>query len=112
MAELTQSEFLREQQKALERMKEMQRRSQLNDTSFNMPPAPSFVKLQNESEKKSAEPKSYEKAQDNKKSLLDLTLIDKYLKDPDSLIILALILILYSEKSDKYLLFSLMYILL
>ncbi len=112
MAELTQSEFLREQQKALERMKEMQKRSQLKDIPFDMPPAPSFVKLQNESRRKTAEPQTDNIKTDTKNSVLDLPVIDKYLKDPDSLIILALILILYSEKSDKYLLFSLMYILL
>ena len=43
---MTQKEnFMYEQQKAVERMMEMNRRSKPDGNSHNMPPAPSFVKL-------------------------------------------------------------------
>ena len=43
---MTQNEFARQQQAAVERMREMNARAQINrDTSHKMPPVPSFVRL-------------------------------------------------------------------
>ena len=111
MAQMTNSEFMREQQRALERMKEMQKRSQFINEPHNMPPAPSFVKMPNGGKEVREHAKEKDSG-DVQNTVSDLPIVGKYLKDPDALVILALILILYSEKSDKYLLFSLMYILL
>ena len=43
---MNQNEFMREQQAAVERMREMNSRAQINhNTSHKMPPVPSFVRL-------------------------------------------------------------------
>lgn len=43
----SESEFLREKRRAIERMQELNRRSQLNDVPHQMPPTPSFIKVNN-----------------------------------------------------------------
>ena len=43
---MNQNEFMRQQQAAVERMREMNSRAQINkDTTHKMPPVPSFVRL-------------------------------------------------------------------
>ena len=41
----TESEFAKEKKRAIERMEELSRRSKVSSTSHEMPPAPSFVRL-------------------------------------------------------------------
>ncbi|MEE1074205.1 MAG: hypothetical protein U0K93_01860 [Acutalibacteraceae bacterium] len=130
---MTQNEFARQQQAAVERMREMNARAQINrDTSHKMPPVPSFVKV-NESRTNTAAPspeKHFENNSQAKASMdknqgfytkpqksnigtgLNIPFLDSILKDSDSTLIIGLLLILMSENSDKMLLFALIYILL
>ncbi|MBQ8203562.1 MAG: hypothetical protein IJZ75_04715 [Clostridia bacterium] len=122
-------DFLREQQAALERMREMSRRATLGNTAHNMPPSPAFLKVggvaqANDTPKKDElEGKNNDK--DNSSGIkgfidnllsgngdLGKPIFDKLGADPDMLLILGLLLILYSEKSDKMLLLALLYILM
>ena len=134
---MNQNDFLRQQQAAVERMREMNARAQINkDTSHKMPPVPSFVRLTennnpqrqhtssnqnnaNEAIKNkrnqntpthTAQPKSSQ----NKSfgNSLNIPFLDSILKDSDSTLIIGLLLILMSESSDRMLLFALIYILL
>ena len=112
--------FIMEQQKAVQRMMEMNRRSQRKDGQHNMPPAPSFVKLpENNFSFKEQTPLSEESKRDIPRSApetpkngLSLPFLDGFKIDRDTTLILGLLLILWSEKSDRYLLFALLYILL
>ena len=118
---MTQKEnFMYEQQKAVERMMEMNRRSKPDGSSHNMPPAPPFVKLNENTQKRPQEnsDKIQEKFNDtrNKESQFqtgfNLPILDSLKIDRDTTLILGLLLILWSEKSDRYLLLALLYILL
>lgn len=125
---MTESEFLRQQQAAVERMREMNARSQIpnKNTRHKMPPIPSFVSMPENSTQKTRSdtaPPVFEKAnpQENKVQLnqpfakntgLNIPFLDNILKDGDSTLILGLLLILMSENTDKTLLFALVYILL
>ena len=118
---MTENEFLRQTQAAAERMREMNSRSKQNNSqTHKMPPIPSFVKVNNNenSFNNIAEPQTAipQKTQKNKppKNMggFGIGFIDDLLKDPDSVLILGLLLILMSENSDKMLLFALIYILL
>ena len=118
---MTQKEnFMYEQQKAVERMMEMNRRSKPDGNSHNMPPAPSFVKLnENASQfKDSNAPKNppttflSEAKKESQQSGFNLPILDTLKIDRDTTLILGLLLILWSEKSDRYLLLALLYILL
>lgn len=126
-------DFLQEQQRAIERMREMSRRSTA-DTAHTMPPAPAFVKVNGKnpisdnmqenayssndkpSEKQnpdiSAQPQkpSQKHAQNASFPLFDLPFLDKLQSEPDTALLLGLLLLLWSEKADKRLLLALLYI--
>ncbi len=86
--------FQKQQQEAVQRMREMNARS-----TFKEPPEP--------------EPQK-EKQQQNNSLLgsLNLPFLDSLKKDGDATLILGILLLLFSEKADKRLLFALLYILL
>lgn len=130
---MNQNEFMRQQQAAVERMREMNSRAQINkDTTHKMPPVPSFVRLgetsqyQNPYNQKTNTPSAKEQTKNptpkpstpqthqNSSAFggLKLPFLDSLLGDGDSTLILGLLLLLMSEKSDKLLLFALVYILL
>lgn len=112
--------FMYEQQKAVERMMEMNRRSKYDSNSHNMPPAPPFVKLNGNARYFNGGDERQEDTadilrQDKKeapKAGFNLPLLDTLKIDRDTTLILGLLLILWSEKSDRYLLLALLYILL
>ncbi|MBQ6825310.1 MAG: hypothetical protein IJP34_01445 [Clostridia bacterium] len=117
---MTEKEFLFEQQAAIERMKQMNKKSMehTKKESHKMPPVPSFVKMpennQNETPKNTShipEPPKPQKTQ-NSNSSFGIPMLDGLFKDSDSALIIGLLLILFSEKSDKLLLFALIYILI
>lgn len=130
---MNQNEFMREQQAAVERMREMNSRAQFNNnTAHKMPPVPSFVRLNENSRNQNAsnpkmnmppikeqtknqspQPRTTQNNQNNSAfDGLRLPFLDSLLGDSDSTLILGLLLLLMSEKSDKLLLFALVYILL
>ena len=118
---VTQKEnFMYEQQKAVERMMEMNRRSKPDGGSHNMPPTPPFVKLNenahhfNENnERQEKRPKIlHEEKKEPPEAGFNLPILDTLKIDRDTTLILGLLLILWSEKSDRYLLLALLYILL
>lgn len=139
---MNQNEFMRQQQAAVERMREMNARAQINnDTTHKMPPVPSFVRVnenkryqtqvpQNnnnnnnntripESRQNNSVPlpqnRSAQKTQSQGNSFLselNIPFLDNILKDGDSTLIIGLLLILMSENTDRILLFALVYILL
>ncbi len=127
---MNKNEFMREQQAAVERMREMNSRAQINkDTSHKMPPVPSFVRLNENSQhhnsnRKTNQPPPNEKNDKTPKNNhqpkqttsfsngFNIPFLDSLLSDGDSTLILGLLLLLMSEKSDKLLLFALVYILL
>ena len=93
------NEFSRQQQEAIDRMREMNRKS-TNHPPNNVhspPPKP--------------QPKPTPKQQNSQDGLgLELPFGNLF-KDKDSALILGLLLILYGEKADKMLLLALVYIL-
>ena len=123
---MTQNEFARQQQAAVERMREMNARSQISQNqSHKMPPVPSFVKLNENSNNQSLkseqenvnkasipQPQSKPKHNPNKNANMGIPFLESLLKDADSTLIIGLLLILMSENSDKIMLFALIYILL
>lgn len=90
---MNQNAFIKQQQEAVERMREMNSRS-------TKPPKP--------------ETKEKPKEQNNNSLLsgLNIPFLDSLTKDGDSTLILGILLLLFSEKADKRLLFALIYILL
>lgn len=127
------SEFLLEQQRAIERMLEMSRRSE-NTGVHNMPPMPPFVKLGNneqnrripqnqkpqfkesethiKNEEKRGRQNNNSQHEENRGFLgLDIPFLDKITSTSDLPLILGLALLLWSEKADKKLLLALLYIL-
>ncbi len=104
-------DFMIEQQKAVQRMKEFANRSSSLHNDGNMPPAPHFVSF-NKSEKQNNETKPIDQIFNFGKSGLDIPLLNKLKTDKDSGLILALILILLCENTDKLTLIALLYILL
>lgn len=117
---MNENEFMLKQQAAVERMREMNRRSQVtNSNPHKMPPVPSFVKVNNTEKKEINQTPLPDFATEKPKNKppvktggFGIDFIDNLLKDGDSVLILGLILILMSENSDKLLLFALIYILL
>lgn len=119
---------MRERQAAVERMREMNSRAVPDNSDHPMPPFPSFVKLQNNGQNTNQRPKENSAPRYNtqneiptppqpmKKSRptggFDLPFLDFFTQDGDITLIVGLLLILMSEKSDKKLLFALIYILL
>ena len=93
-----QNDFLRQQQAAIERMKEMNAKS-------------AFYLGKNQKDEPKSETKNTEKFISENKPFFS-NFPENLLKDRDTALILGLLLILMSEKSDKMLLFALVYILL
>ncbi len=105
---MDEQEFIIKQQEAIKRMKETAQRTRNNG---NAPPAPDFIKLnspKNSTEKKPSE----ETKNSNSLNFFDIPFLSRFKEDKDFTLILGLILVLLSEKSDKLLLFALLYILL
>ena len=89
---LTENDFLKQQQSAVERMREMNSRSAF---------------------KPQKQPQKPQKSQNNNiLGSLNIPFLDSLSSDGDMSLILGLLLILMSEKTDKTLLFALVYILI
>lgn len=126
---MSDNDFMRRQQDAVERMREMSRQA-VESSAQPMPPMPPFVRLQNrENQPQSqgsaasqqsvqtgpqASPASNEDSlpHTRKGGLSSLPFLDMLNIDGDLPLIIGLLLILFSEKADKKLLFALIYILL
>lgn len=126
---MSDNDFMRRRQDAVERMREMSRKA-AESSAQPMPPMPPFVRLQNrENQAQSqgsaasqqsvqtgpqASPASNEDSlpHTRKGGLSSLTFLDMLNIDGDLPLIIGLLLILFSEKADKKLLFALIYILL
>ncbi len=100
---MNQNDFLSQQQAAVERMREMNARSEYY-TKKNIP-------IKQSPPKNNTVPPKTNKSLNSLESL-NIPFLDSLLGDGDSALILGLLLILMSEKSDKLLLFALIYILL
>jgi len=124
---MTENEFMRQTEAAVERMREMNARSKIPQSNLHkMPPSPSFVKINsnNTQQKQNFAPKKAEETprerheipnppqRQTQNSGFGIPLLDSILKDGDSTLILGLLLVLMSENSDKMLLFALIYILM
>ena len=126
---MSDNDFMRRRQDAVERMREMSRKA-AESSAQPMPPMPPFVRLQNrENQPQSqgsaasqqsvqtgpqASPASNEDSLSHtrKGGLSSLPFLDMLNIDCDLPLIIGLLLILFSEKADKKLLFALIYILL
>ena len=126
---MSDNDFMRRRQDAVERMREMSRKA-AESSAQPMPPMPPFVRLQNrENQPQSqgsaasqqsvqtgpqASPASNEDSLPpaRKGGLSSLPFLDLLNIDGDLPLIIGLLLILFSEKADKKLLFALIYILL
>ncbi len=126
---MSDNDFMRRRQDAVERMREMSRKA-AESSAQPMPPMPPFVRLQNrENQAQSqgsaasqqsvqtgpqASPASNEDSLPpaRKGGLSSLPFLDLLNIDGDLPLIIGLLLILFSEKADKKLLFALIYILL
>lgn len=126
---MSDNDFMRRRQDAVERMREMSRQA-VESSAQPMPPMPPFVRLQNrENQPQSqgsaasqqsvqtgsqASPASNENylPHTRKGGLSSLPFLDMLNIDGDLPLIIGLLLILFSEKADKKLLFALIYILL
>lgn len=125
---MTESEFLQSRDDAIRRMREMNNR---NNSQVKKPPSPDFVRYRgqngiNANNNRKIEvdnkPQKPSPLQDEKPLLLrenkvlgqglGIPFLDKILNDGDTTLIIGLLLLLMSEKSDKILLFALVYILL
>lgn len=132
---MNEKEFLQQQMAAVERMREMNARSAFGSRSpHQMPPVPSFVKVNDGRSNKgsnpvgqSAHPRTPQentapdiippKNENTKTRSLNpinggIPFLDKILTDGDATLIIGLLLLLMSENADKKLLFALVYILL
>lgn len=126
---MTENEFIQSRDDAIRRMREMNNRT--NNPQSKMPLSPDFVRYRGQNganainnRKTEAVNKPQEQPQKpeekpllprEKQSLgqgLGIPFLDKILTDGDSTLIIGLLLLLMSEKSDKILLFALVYILL
>lgn len=126
---MSDNDFMRRRQDAVERMREMSRKA-AESSAQPMPPMPPFVRLQNrENQAQSqgsaasqqsvqtgsqASPASNENylPHTRKSGLSSLPFLNMLNIDGDLPLIIGLLLILFSEKADKKLLFALIYILL
>ena len=126
------SDFLLQQQRALERMREMNARSKAPPSPHKMPPSPSFVKIpkadsrdfhnnsQNHSEFENKQSKASENTNQKKDFISEflsgdfsnMPILHSLKEDSDMALLLGLLLILYSEKSDRLLLMALLYIIM
>lgn len=126
------TDFLEQQRRAIERMNEMHLKQQIKTGGYKMPPAPSFVKINNNFE--SVENNTYEHSENTnapsqrktqshpptpkthktssfKQNGFSLPFLSGGRLDGDISLILGLILILANEKADRKLLLALLYIL-
>lgn len=126
---MSDNDFMRRRQDAVERMREMSRKA-AESSAQPMPPMPPFVRLQSrENQPQSqgsaasqqsvqtgpqASPASNEDSlpHTRKGGLSSLPFLDMLNIDGDLPLIIGLLLILFSEKADKKMLFALIYILL
>ena len=131
---MSDNDFMRQQQAAVERMREMSRKA-AETPEQPMPPVPPFVRLQNrqgtpqnqnsQTPRQNTPPAAQNNAvppnetgENNflfpakKGGLSSLPFLDMLGIDGDLPLIIGLLLILFSEKADKKLLFALIYILL
>ena len=126
---MSDNDFMRRRQDAVERMREMSRKA-AESSAQPMPPMPPFVRLQNrENQPQSqgsaasqqsvqtgsqASPASNENylPHTRKGGLSSLPFLDMLNIDGDLPLIIGLLLIVFSEKGDKKMLFALIYILL
>ncbi len=117
---MTESEFIRQSQAAVDRMRDMNARSKITENSqHKMPPSPSFVKVnansttneKNITPEKTVEKNKYQNEKPTINNGFGIPILNNILKDGDSALILGLLLILMSENTDKILLFALIYIL-
>ena len=131
---MSDNDFMRQQQAAVERMREMSLKA-AETPEQPMPPVPPFVRLQNRQSgaqnqsapapKRQGQPPRPQSApvteeanaEDfpfpaRKGGLSSLPFLDMLGSDSDLPLIIGLLLILFSEKADKKLLFALIYILL
>ena len=114
--------FAKRQEEAVNQMREMSRRA--SGGFPNMPPAPPFVKLpdrvQNSTEVKTAQKTSQTTPQKSPHndgistflSGMNLPFLNNLKNDGDTGLVLGLLLILISEKSDRLLMLALLYILM
>lgn len=114
--------FAKRQEEAVKQMREMSHRA--TGGFHNMPPAPPFVKLpdrpQNTATVKEAPKQSATTTQKTHQSDgitaflggMNLPFLNNLKNDGDMALILGLLLILISEKSDRLLMLALLYILL
>lgn len=114
---MNQNDFMRQQQAAVERMREMSAKAVRNDNR-PMPPVPPFVKLQGRTEPAPAPapeprpiPESVSRPHREAGPLIP-KLLESFKTDGDLPLILGLLLLLIGEGADKKLLFALIYILL
>lgn len=127
------NDFIRQQQAAVERMREMNARSQQNG-GYKMPPVPNFVKLSGNGQqnvrgniqgevrtqnkvREEAVKKQTDEIPKNGGALnfldgLDIPFLSRLKTDKDMSIVIGLALILFSEGADKTLLLALLYILM
>lgn len=126
---MSDNDFMRRRQDAVERMREMSRQA-VESSAQPMPPTPPFVRLQSRGNQaqsqgsaasqqsvqtgSQASPASNEDSlpHTRKGGLSSLPFLDLLNIDGDLPLIIGLLLILFSEKADKKLLFALIYILL
>lgn len=126
---MSDNDFMRRQQDAVERMREMSRQA-VESSAQPMPPMPPFVRLQNRENQVQSQgsaasqqsvqtgPQASPASNENylphtrKGGLSSMPFLDMLNIDGDLPLIIGLLLILFSEKADKKLLFALIYILL
>lgn len=130
---MNENEFLRQQQAAVQRMREMNARahSQYNP-NHKIPPVPSFVKIPENNNQNFQQPIQQHRPQNipitptkisnttpelnyqktPNKNQLNIPFLDILSFDSDAALIIGLLLILMSENTDKILLFALIYILI
>ena len=128
MAEQTNTDFLREQQRAVARMIEMRDRAASGPSNHKMPPAPSFIRMPNQPRQIRTDniepPKEAERitehihnvpeVQNTGKSTFgfDASILERLKTEKDLPLILGLLLILWSENADRYLMLALLYIII
>ncbi len=115
-------EFILEQQRAVERMKEMSAQSKFEQSSHKMPPVPPFVRVNRTGGYKRPERKSEQSPSKKEEINEPLNFLSSVLggnggslnlkNDPDIFLLLGIILLISSESGDKLLLAALAFILL
>lgn len=121
---MDEKEFMRQQAAATERMRRMHERSQFKEDPHTMPPTPDFVRVGGKEASRQypehSEPTAGTSQNRNgnvaKKSEVPAfsgeNFLTAQLREPDTALILGLLLLLFSENADRRLLFALLYILM